>query len=146
MSVLVDTNILVRLSQAGHPLQTECQLALSRLLQRGDQSVLCTQAAIEFWSVATRPQTANGLGLDPSQAEARLQDFETLLVWLPEPPDIGSRWRGIVNRYGIRGRQAHDARLVAFMQSTGLTELLTLNAADFARYDGIKCVHPSDFR
>ena len=146
MNVLVDTNILVRLSQAGHPHQADCKSALTRLLQRRDQGVLCTQAAIEFWSVATRPQTANGLGLDPSQAEASLRDFETLLVWLPEPPDIGARWRAIVNRYSIRGRQAHDARLVAFMQATGLTDLLTLNAADFTRYDAITCVRPADVR
>ena len=34
MSVLVDTNILVRLSQAGHPHQADCQRALTRLLQQ----------------------------------------------------------------------------------------------------------------
>jgi len=86
--------ILVRLCQAGHPHQADCKQALTRLLQRRDQGVLCAQAAVEFWSVATRPQTANGLGIDPSEAESRLQDFETLLVWLPEPMDSADAGAG----------------------------------------------------
>jgi hypothetical protein len=40
-------------------------------------------------------------------------------------------------RHGVQGVQGHDARLVAWMQSHGLTHVLTLNAADFARYPGI---------
>ena len=31
MNALVDTNILVRLSDSGHPLQSVCELALKRL-------------------------------------------------------------------------------------------------------------------
>ena len=63
MNALVDTNILVRLSDSGHPLQSVCELALQRLLQRQDRVFLCAQVAIEFRAVATRPKSINGLGL-----------------------------------------------------------------------------------
>jgi len=99
--------------------------------------------AIEFWSVATRPTSANGLGLGPEEAEAALRDAEQWIVWLPEPPDIGVRWRALVTRYRVEGRQAHDARLVAFMEACGLNQLLTLNVADFRRYTTITALHPS---
>lgn len=144
MNILVDTNILVRISEVGHPDQMICEQALQRLLQRHDRAFLCAQAAIEYWAVATRPKTANGLGLAPREAEIGLCDAEQWLVWLPEPHDIGFRWRRLVNMYNVRGKPTHDARLVAFMEAHGLTNILTLNAADFARYAGITCLLPAD--
>ena len=38
--------------------------------------------------------------------------------------------------------QVHDARLVALMQVHGITHILTLNRADFARYPGIVPIDP----
>ena len=146
MNALVDTNILVRLSDSGHPIQPVCELALQRLLQRQDRVFLCAQAAIEYWAVATRPKSLNGLGLSPIDAESGLRRAERWLVWLPEPPDIAVRWRALVNKHSVLGKQAHDTRLVALMEAHGLTYLLTLNAADFARFPGVTCVEPASVR
>ena len=146
MNALVDTNILVRLSDSGHPIQPVCELALQRLLQRQDRVFLCAQAAIEYWAVATRPKSINGLGLTPIDAEMELRRAERWLVWLPEPPDIAVRWRARVNKHSVLGKQAHDARLVALMEAHGLTHLLTLNAGDFARFPGVTCVEPAQVR
>ena|SRR5437879_2634655 len=144
MNALVDTNILVRLSDSGHPVQPVCELALQRSLQRRDRVFLCAQAAIEYWAVATRPKSANGLGLGPNDAELGLRRAEGWLIWLPEPPDIAARWRALVNKHNVLGKQAHDTRLVALMVAHGLTHLLTLNPADFARFPGITCVEPAE--
>jgi predicted nucleic acid-binding protein len=146
MNALVDTNILVRLRELNSPDHPACTRALSRLLQRGDGLFICAQVAIEYWVVATRPKAANGLGLSPAEAEADLRDFEQMLVWLPEPADIGARWRKLVNRYGVLGVRAHDARLVALMEAHALTHVLTLNREDFEGYDGISVLLPSDVR
>jgi predicted nucleic acid-binding protein len=142
MNVLVDTNVVLRVSGPEIRGRGDHDHALQRLLDRGDTLYMCAQVAIEYWSVATRPVDVNGLGLPPANAEMRLRYFETLLVWLPEPDDIGPRWRRIVNQYAVQGKKAHDARLVAFMQAHGLTHLLTLNTADFARYREIATLHP----
>ncbi len=52
-------------------------------------------------------------------------------------------WRQLVDRYDVRGRQVHDARLVAVMLTYDITHLLTLNAADFYRFEEITVVVPT---
>jgi len=143
MNILVDTNILVRLSEPSNPDHMVCLQAVRRLERAGDALCLCAQAAIEFWSVATRPQAVNGLGFHPAKAEEALRAAEGWTIWLPEPPDIGRRWRVLVNKHDVRGRQVHDARLAAFMNAHGIVNLLTLNAADFARFPGVTCLSPA---
>ncbi len=146
MSVLVDANILVRLEDLDSPRSAVCEAALEQLLRHGDTAHLCAQAAIEYWAVATRPKDVNGLGLDPAQAEAGLRKAERWVAWLSEPPDIAARWRRLVTQHAIRGKQAHDVRLVALMEAHGLTRLLTLNPRDFRRFPAITCLHPADVR
>jgi len=80
MNALVDTNIRVRLSDSGHPMQRVCQQALQKLLQRQDRVFLCAQAAIDYWAVATRAKSVKGLGMSPNDAEAGLQRAERWLV------------------------------------------------------------------
>ena len=113
-----------------------------QLIGRGDQLLGCAQVMIEFWTVATRPKKVNGLGLTPAEAEASLRDAEQLITFLPEPPDIAIRWRVLANLHRVQGKQAHDTRLAAFMEAHGLTNLLTLNGADFARFKGLVCLSP----
>lgn len=146
MNVLVDTNILVRLSDAGCPSHFDCDRAVSFLLGRGDMLFFCAQVTIEYWAVATRPRAANGLDFEPAEAEIELRDFDNMLILLPEPPDIAARWRALVNEHTVRGKQAHDARLVALMEAHGLAHLLTLNGSDFARYPGITSLNPADLK
>ena len=61
---------------------------------------------------------------------------------MPDPPDIVPRWLELCTRYDVRGRQAHDARLVGFMLGSGIDRLLTLNTSDFARYTEITALEP----
>jgi hypothetical protein len=43
-------------------------------------------------------------------------------------------WLDLVERYNVEGKSAHDARLVAAMQHHSVSNLLTINKADFSRY------------
>ena len=144
MRVLVDTNILTRLRDLGHPRHDVCVLALEKLESGPDDPCVCAQVMIEYWAVATRPREVNGLALDPDQVEGDLQEFARAFLLLPEPPDMAARWRALASQYAVRGRQVHDTRLVALMLAHGVTHVLTMNAADFARYSGITCVAPED--
>jgi predicted nucleic acid-binding protein len=144
MRIKVDTNILIRLQDAGDPRHQVCTEALHRLKSAGNELYICAQVIIEFWVVATRPREVNGLGLEPADVEASLRGYEQLFTCLPEPPDMAARWQSLAIQCGVRGRQAHDARLAALMLAHGVTHLLTLNAADFARYAGITCLEPQD--
>lgn len=108
MRVLVDTSALVRLREWDNPMRLVCEQSIRHLRYQQQEICICTQVLIEFWSVATRPIEMNGLGMSPEQA------FEDC--------------------YAVRGKQVHDARLLAFAQACGMTHILTLNPQDFARY------------
>ena len=100
------------------------------------------QVVVEYWVVATRPKSANGIGLSVKDTDSDVADFLQLLPRIPEPTDIFERWRRLVSSHEVSGRPAHDARLVALMQAHGLEEILTLNHRDFERFDGIRCLNP----
>ena len=51
-------------------------------------------------------------------------------------------WRRLVVRHAVTGVKVHDARLVAAMLVHGVSNILTLNDRDFARYAGISAVNP----
>ena len=63
MRVLLDSNILLRLASASHPMHTEARDAVAALQRSGDTLQTVPQNFYEFWVVATRPVTANGLGM-----------------------------------------------------------------------------------
>jgi hypothetical protein len=63
MAFLIDTNILLRSLQPHHPHCSIAERALAVLRSRDETLHLAVQNLIEFWAVATRPETENGLGM-----------------------------------------------------------------------------------
>ena len=78
MAFLVDTSILGRLANLTDPMYPVADRAVTELHRRGELLHLTLQNLIEFRNVATRPTTANGLGMTPAQAEAKAAGFEAL--------------------------------------------------------------------
>lgn len=117
--------------------------ALAVLATRGDELRVIAQNLIEFWAVATRPITDNGLGITVAEAAQELTKLKTLFVVLPDTADILPQWEQLVAKHQVMGKQAHDARLVAAMLVHKVTHLLTFNIADFKRYSEITVVSPS---
>jgi predicted nucleic acid-binding protein len=144
VSYILDTNVLLRWERTQlleHPLAVA---AVDVLLQRGEPISITPQNLVEFWSVSTRPIDQNGFGLSPAQVDSILTRLEAVFDLLPDLPAIHDEWRQVILSVGVRGRQVHDARLVAVMKAHGITHLLTFNDADFRRYPGITVVHPQD--
>ncbi|HET6881706.1 MAG TPA: hypothetical protein VFI31_16200 [Pirellulales bacterium] len=50
---------------------------------------------------------------------------------LPDRDDISTRWLTLVESQGVTGFRAHDARLVAAMQSYGISQIMTFNGGHF---------------
>lgn len=48
----------------------------------------------------------------------------------------------LVRRFGVRGKQVHDANIVATMLAHGVTRLATLDWADFRRFDELIALAP----
>jgi predicted nucleic acid-binding protein len=142
MYILVDTNILLRSVELIHPQHQIAIGALATLRVNGHEPVLVPQVVYEFWAVATRPVSLNGLGLDPALVDAAVDD---IMQAYPIYDDRGvlDLWRSLVVRYAVLGKLAHDARLVAAMLRHGVTHLLTFNAPDFARFQEVAALDPT---
>lgn len=136
MAFLVDTSVLGRLanrSDVSHPVATA---AVAELHRRGEVLHITPQNLVEFRNFATRPVSANGLGLAASAAEGLAATFEAAFPLLGETPDIYPAWKSIVVALGVVGKQVHDARLVAVCHVHAVTHLLTFNVSHFVRMAG----------
>jgi predicted nucleic acid-binding protein len=144
MKYVVDTNVLLRWSDADDPRYAECVAAVDDLIDRGIDVCICAQVLIEYWVTSTRPREVNGFGLSAAETESNLADVDGVFSLLLEPSDMAARWRRLATKHSVQGRQAHDARIAALMLAHGVTHILTLNADDFVRYDGITPVTPQE--
>lgn len=142
MSILLDTNVLLRRVQPSHPSHALAVEGVARLLAAGETVHFTLQNIAEFWNVATRPAEHNGLGFPAAVALAEVDKIEAALELLPDTPALYAAWKGLVLRHGVIGAKVHDARLVAAMNVHAVRRLLTFNAGDFARY-GIEVLQPA---
>ena len=141
-SYLLDTNILLRLLQPRDLEYTLVRRALETLRSGGAQLCFAPQNLAEFWNVCTRPAEQNGFGLSVPETDRRAQLIESAFRLLVDTEHIHVEWRRLVVVHGVAGAQVHDARLVATMIVHGVSNLLTLNERDFARYQEVNVVHP----
>jgi predicted nucleic acid-binding protein len=88
VSVLVDTNVLLRRTQPGHSQYNAAVESVARLLAGGEPMHYTLQNVAEFWHVLTRPAANNGLGLSVVRAEAEIVGIEETLTLLPDVPAI----------------------------------------------------------
>ncbi len=140
-SYLLDTNILLR-SADDHSVYFELALgAVRTLLAQGEALFIVPQNIYEFWAVATRPTSANGLGWNSERCRREVTAVTQSFTLLHDAPSVFTNWLELVTTHDVKGKQVHDARLVAAMQTHDLTNLLTLNVKDFERYP-VTPVHP----
>jgi predicted nucleic acid-binding protein len=142
MSVLVDTNILLRRTQPDHQHYTIAVESVAQILAIGEPVYFTLQNISEFWNVVTRPVANNGLGFAPAMALAEVEKIERILTRLPDTPAVYGEWKRLVVQYSVIGSKVHDARLVATMNVHSVHRILTFNIDDFTRY-GIEVLHPT---
>ncbi len=104
------------------------------------------QNLIEFWAIATRPTSANGLGLDHAKASLEIKKFKRFFIFYDNESNIYAEWENLVTDYKTSGKNVHDARLVAAMITHKITHLLTFNTKDFKRYTEIIVIDPRSIK
>lgn len=144
MRILVDTNVLLRLAQPLQQPNQMCRDAIEALQRQGHDLFICPQVLYELWVVATRPIENNGLGLSPERAQIELAAAQQVCRLLADDSSVFVNWHELVTSLGIKGKQAHDARIVAAMKSHSVSHLLTINSSDFKRYSSISTLLPAD--
>lgn len=141
---LLDTNILIRFCDAGSPAQQLALYAVSELLNRQNEVCVTAQNIIEFWAVATRPLSANGLALNAEQTKVEIDAILDQFLFLEDTPIIFQHWMRMVTSLALKGKRIHDCRLVAVMKAYEIGSLLTFNSEDFNAYADITLVHPQE--
>jgi predicted nucleic acid-binding protein len=141
--IAVDTNVFVGAIQTFNPvLRTAARHSIKHLFRQGEQLYCFPQNLVEFWNVATRPATANGLGLSPEQTARLVDRFQTIIQLLPETRDIFPAWRTLVLQYRVAGIHVHDARIVAALVVHRVPRILTFDVDDFKRYTQVAVIDP----
>jgi predicted nucleic acid-binding protein len=140
---LVDTNVLLQLTNRRREQYQICQDAISCLCSQGCLLYYTLQNTAEFWNVSTRPVDRNGHGLTVHEATQGLDVIERSMTLLPDNAQVYGAWRELITTHDVRGVQVHDARLAAAMLTHEVPNILTFNGVDFARYPRIEAVHPS---
>ena len=102
------------------------------------------QSIYEFWAVATRPISANGLGLTVTECREEVTRIKHLFRFLPDQPTLFSEWERLVLEHACYGRVSFDARLVAAMRTHGIARILTFNGSDFVRFPDLVVLDPAN--
>jgi predicted nucleic acid-binding protein len=140
---LLDTNVVLRLLAPNDPQHGRTVGAVEAALEQGVQLFVAPQVIMECWVVLTRPANVNGMDWDPEPAKEALRGVMDRFALLPETPAVFTAWWNAVGG-GVKGKRAHDARLVAWMQVNDVDYVLTFNARDFQGFNGVNAVSPHE--
>lgn len=121
MSLLIDTNVLLRLAQPSSADHATAREALLKLDAEHVELCLVPQVVYEFWVAATRPVSVNGLGMDLATAEDSVLRMIRRFRFFRDERGIFERWHSLVVGSAVLGKTAHDARLVAAIRRHAIT-------------------------
>jgi predicted nucleic acid-binding protein len=96
----------------------------------------------EYLAVATRPVAGNGLGLKQPDALANVRALRTRTSLLAEDARVADRLLDVLDEIPCSGKQVHDANVVATMLVHGIDSLVTINVADFSRFEHLITLIP----
>jgi predicted nucleic acid-binding protein len=87
MRWFLDTNVLLRLADERSPEHAAAEVAVESLIAREESLFISAQVLAEFWAVATRPLSANGLGWSTVAAAEVIRALRGQFALLAEPPE-----------------------------------------------------------
>ena len=91
--ILLNTNLLTRITRSHDPQSGVARAAIQTLLGRKERLIVVPQNLYEFWVVATRPPGVppagrNGLGMTPAQAGHWLRFFQRRFTLLADREEL----------------------------------------------------------
>ncbi len=140
-SVFVDTNVLVFAQLNGSPFQSQAQAVLQQLHSCGSMIWISRQVLREYLAAMTRPGALTG-SIPIASLAGDIQYFATQYRIAEDTAAVTTALLRLLSSIPTGGKQVYDANIVATMQTHGITQLLSHNTADFARFAGIVQVIP----
>ncbi|HTG32371.1 MAG TPA: PIN domain-containing protein [Thermoanaerobaculia bacterium] len=133
-AVLVDTNVLLSATAPLRALHRAAWTVLNDWPSQGVVLTVSSQVLREYLVVATRPVEVNGLGLGTGDALTNVMAFWGRMRLLVDSEPTWDRLRTLVATYDCKGKQIHDANVVASALASGVARLVTANVGDFIRF------------
>jgi predicted nucleic acid-binding protein len=132
----LDTNVLVAASVEAHPSHSAATVLLGRLAAEGAPLCISLQVCREFLVVLTR-QPVEGRAFTVEEALRALDSWRSACTVLDEDAAVQGELFALLRSHQVKGKQVHDANIVATMRANGISRLATLNVKDFERYEDL---------
>ena len=129
----VDTNILLRLLSPQMPLHQEAEALIRRQWENEVELWISRQVVREYLVQVTHPNTFSP-SITFQQVMSQLEIIQTLFHIADETQKVTEMLLSILQTYPTRGKQIHDANIIATMMAYEIDTLLTINLRDFRRY------------
>jgi predicted nucleic acid-binding protein len=142
--LFLDTNVLVAATDESRPFHAVARKLIARGHAAGLHGATSGQVVREYLVVATRPLSANGLGLSPADALQNIEKMTRRLQFCEESESVSLRLRSLVGAREHTGKAIHDANIVATLMEHGIDLLATENPEDFSGYPEIGMVRLSE--
>jgi predicted nucleic acid-binding protein len=140
-AIFVDTNVLIYADLTSSPFHTVARRRLVEAHAAGTRLWISRQVVREYLVAITRGQTFSE-PVPPTDAAASAERIVSQLVVANDTEEVGRLLLELVARHEVKGKQVHDANVVATMLAHGVRRLLTHNVADFDRFAGLIEVVP----
>jgi len=134
-TVFVDTNILVYSKVKSNPFYLTSFTKLYELFN-SNQLYISRQVIREYLNVMTKPDNLKY----PISLKDLVQDIEYFsenFIILNEDHETTTNLLNLITKYNVKGRQIHDANIVATMLANNIKNLFTHNVKDFDRFNNL---------
>ena len=132
---MLDTNVFLSATDLGRAEHRQAMVIFNEWAGRATTLYASGQVMREYLAVATRPAEKNGIGLKQADALANVRAFRMRTSLLAEDGRVADRLLGLLDLISCGGKQVHDANVVATMLVHGIDTLITINVADFSRFE-----------
>jgi len=139
--VFIDTNVLVAATVETHPSHATAVALLARLI--ADQAPLAiSHADLQGVPGGPHPTAGRGPDLFRGRSLAALARWRSSCAVLDDDKAVLAGLLDLVRRHDAKGKQVHDANVVATMRANGIARLATFNVGDFQRYEDEVRIEP----
>ena len=142
--LFIDTNVLLTATDESRPHHDAARRLITQSDRHSLHPAVSGQILREYLVVATRPVSANGLGLDTRDAIRNVKAFLRYVRLYDETEATAARLRRLGLEHHLRGKRFHDANIAATMSVHGIRALVTDNVRDFASFADIDAVALAD--
>lgn len=139
--VFIDTNVMVYAHVAESPRHASALSALKQLYETEIDSCISGQVLREFLVTLTRPKVFTKPPSRQTVVE-RTRHLTHHFHIREEGHAVTVKLLELMDGFEIAGKQVHDANIVATMLVHGITQVLTHNITDFARFSSLITVLP----